>query len=231
MTNRLLINGDDVSPRTLSPAPPSPAFFVNVFEFDTGNWLGTVPAPSPDAIPLSLLQLSKSSSQFFRLVLFLSPQFRASFCVLLRSGAVTVTRRFQISAVLSSLSPFSSSLSFSANASASPEVFLDGIPVQASADNQWNLTVSQFSRSLIHIELSGSLAALNMSFTTDSSLNMLPVCIHFDYLLFSVAFVHTDKVILNGILMSSSSVNPRSSNVSCPHRLAQTFLMQCARLF
>ncbi len=82
MTSRLLFNGGDVSPFALSPAPPSSAFFVNVFEFDTGNWLGTVPAPSPNAIPLSLLRLSQSSSQNFRPVLFFSPQFRASICVL-----------------------------------------------------------------------------------------------------------------------------------------------------
>jgi hypothetical protein len=56
MTNMLLINGAVASPSV--PAPPSPAFFVNVFDSKTEDWMGIVPAPSAGAIPLSLLSLN-----------------------------------------------------------------------------------------------------------------------------------------------------------------------------
>jgi hypothetical protein len=179
MTSRLFINGNIASPLSLSPAPPSAAFFVNVFEFESGNWLGTVPAPSSDAIPLSLLPLSNSSSQSYRRVLrFNSPLLQ--FCCWFFSCALIPRFRFQISAVLSSLQPVSRFASFVADSSLSPQVFLDGIPVQASANNVWNLTVStQLRPALLRIELSGSLSALTFSITCHANVSMLPVCIAF----------------------------------------------------
>jgi hypothetical protein len=68
MSSQLLINGNIASPLSLSPASPSPAFFVNVLDFDSGNWLATVPAPSAAALPPSLLSLCNSSSQVLRQV-------------------------------------------------------------------------------------------------------------------------------------------------------------------
>jgi hypothetical protein len=62
MSNRLLVNGSLLPLQSLSPEPAQSAFFVNVFESASGRWMGVLPAPSPRAIPLSLLALSSDQS-------------------------------------------------------------------------------------------------------------------------------------------------------------------------
>jgi hypothetical protein len=61
MTSALFINGIVASPFLFSPAPAF-AFFVNIFEIDSGKWLGTVPSASAAAIPLSRFPLVSSQA-------------------------------------------------------------------------------------------------------------------------------------------------------------------------
>jgi hypothetical protein len=62
MSSRLLLNGSPLPQQSLAPEAAQSAFFVNVFESQSGMWKGVVPAPSPRAIPLSLLQLSSDQT-------------------------------------------------------------------------------------------------------------------------------------------------------------------------
>jgi hypothetical protein len=95
---------------------------------------------------------------------------------------------YHISAVLSSSSSAPSSSTFSASKSLSPQVFLDGLPVQASSDDEWILSFSQFSRSFVHIELfgvlyNGTATVPAFSITSDTNVSVLPVRTLFDFLL------------------------------------------------
>ena len=62
MSSRLLLNGSPLPQQSLAPEAAQSAFFVNVFESESGMRKGVVPAPSPRAIPLSLLQLSSDQT-------------------------------------------------------------------------------------------------------------------------------------------------------------------------
>lgn len=172
MTSLLFINGQTASPLLFSPAPPF-AFFVHVFELKSGKWLATLPSPSAAAIPLSSLRLV--SSQAYKWVLRLLRQCRPFFA---RAGCLawlTSFCRFQLSAVFASASPFPSNATFSANSSLSTDVYLDGAPVLPHADNRWTLPLRQFSRVVLHIELSGILSALSFSIATAADTSLLPV--------------------------------------------------------
>ena len=172
MTSLLFINGQTASPLSFSPAPPF-AFFVHVFELKSGKWLATVPSPSAAAIPLSSLRLV--SSQAYKSVLRLLLQSHPFFARAGRPALLTSFCRFQLSAVCASASPFPSNATLSANASLSTDVYLDGVPVQPNADNRWTLPLRQFSRVVLHIELSGILSALSFSITAAADTSLLPV--------------------------------------------------------
>jgi hypothetical protein len=214
MTTLFLINGLTASPLSFSPAPPV-AFFVHVFELKSGNWLATVPSPSAAAIPLSSLQLA--SNQTYKSVFRLVQQFCPIFARAVRP-ALTFCR-FQLSAVLSSTSPFPSNSTFSANSSLSTVVYLDGLPVtQSHADNLWTLTSTQFSHLVLHIELSGVLASLSFSITTGVDTSVLPV--RAALALFHSSCFTREQVISSGILFSTLSKSRAYRNVT----LSQPFL-------